>query len=71
MVVETDAHLFFYCHFARAGWFSATPPLRSDRLPMEDDGVQDILSILITDTTTSDLLQKNPDYLMVYLKSLK
>ena len=70
-MVETDAHLFFHSHFARAVWFSATPPLRSDTLPMEDDGVQDILSILITDATTSDLLQKNPDYLMVYLESSK
>ena len=29
-LTETDAHLFFHCDFARAVWFSATPPLRAD-----------------------------------------
>jgi hypothetical protein len=38
-ILETDAHLFFHCDFARAVWFSATPPLRTDNLPIEDDGV--------------------------------
>jgi len=38
-IIETDAHLFFHCDFARAVWFSATPPLRTDNLPLEDDGV--------------------------------
>jgi len=36
-LTETDAHLFFHCDFARAVWFSATP-LRTETLPIEDDG---------------------------------
>jgi hypothetical protein len=57
-IIETDAHLFFYCNFARAIWFSATPPIRSDDLPQEDDRVQVILSMLITDSVDDHLMQK-------------
>ena len=39
-------------------WFSATPPLRADTLPNEEDGVQLILSVLITDSTENSLMQK-------------
>jgi hypothetical protein len=37
-IIETDAHLFFHCDFARVVWFSATL-LRTDTLPLDDDGV--------------------------------
>ena len=56
--IETDAHLFFHCDFARAVWFSSDPPLRSDNLPDEDDGVQIILSTFITTSVSDYLLQK-------------
>jgi hypothetical protein len=35
-----------------------TPPIRSDDLPQEDDGVQVILSMLITDSVDDHLVQK-------------
>lgn len=59
-LVETDAHLFFRCYFARAVWFSATSPLRTDSLPMEDDGVQAKLSLIVSDTVENCLLHKIP-----------
>jgi hypothetical protein len=56
-LIETDTHLFFHCNFARAVWFSATP-LRTDTLPVEDDGVQVILSLVITKTFDDSLMQR-------------
>ena len=52
-MIENDSHLFFHCTFARAVWFSAKTPLRTSTLPLEQDGVQEILSIII-DRNTSD-----------------
>lgn len=37
--IEDDAHLFFHCQLPRAVWFSFTPPLRTDLLPQDNDGV--------------------------------
>jgi hypothetical protein len=54
--VETDFHLFFQCSLARAVRFSASPPLRTDTLPPEDDGIQITLSCLITPSTSDDIL---------------
>jgi hypothetical protein len=32
-MIENDSHLFFHCSFARAVWFSASPPLLTSNLP--------------------------------------
>lgn len=56
--IENDAHLFFHCHLPKAVWFSSSPALITDNLPIEDDGVQQILTSFIDDSTPDDLLSK-------------
>lgn len=56
--VEDDAHLFFHCHLSKAVWFSFSPPIRTDNLPQDTDGVQLIIQSLISNTTSDTLFCK-------------
>jgi hypothetical protein len=64
--LENDAHLFFMCNLPRAVWFTTSPSIITSSLPQEDDGVQNILTTLITPQTTDDQLIKTL-YVMWYL----
>jgi hypothetical protein len=55
---EDDAHLFFHCQLPRAVWFSFDPPLRTDNLPHELDGIQLILQFVLPNSTTDALFNK-------------
>lgn len=48
--------MFFECDFARAVWFSATMPLRTDRLTPEPDACT--LSFILTNNFSDDILQE-------------
>jgi len=49
---------FFSAVFSRTVWFSARPPLLSSLLPVEQDGVQNALSVLITPNILDDIMIK-------------
>lgn len=57
-LIENDSHLFFHCNFARAIWFSASPPLLTSVFSQELDGVQDTMSITISPETTDKKFQR-------------
>jgi hypothetical protein len=57
-MIENDCHLFFHCSFARAVWFSATPPLLTSSLQQEQDRIQDTWSIIIDKHTADNEFQK-------------
>jgi hypothetical protein len=58
--IEDDAHLFFHCQLPKAVWFSTRPPLRTDNLPQDSDGVQfilqDVMPISIADDPFNKIL---------------
>jgi len=57
-MIETDSHLFFHCTFPTQVWLSSIPSLNTVSLPQENDGIQHILQMIITDVTPELLLCK-------------
>jgi len=57
-MIETDSHLFFHCTLPTQVWLSSNPSLNTASLPQEDDGIQHILQMIITDVTPDFLLCK-------------
>jgi hypothetical protein len=57
-MIETDSHLFFHCTFPTQVWLSSNPSLNKASLPQENDGIQHILQMIITDVTPELLLCK-------------
>ena len=56
--VETDQHLFFKCNLSTDIWSAANPPLITNNIPAEDDGVQMSLPLLFTHNLTDEILCK-------------
>lgn len=55
--IETDAHLFFECPFAKAVWFAGDNPIRTDNLPTGDQGVQAQLAYVLPSTSSPEKIQ--------------
>ena len=56
-MTETDVHLFFHCDLPTTVWFTSGLNLRTDSLPHEQDGIQNILQIIINTNTDDTQLQ--------------
>jgi hypothetical protein len=54
------------CNLPKVVWFTASPSIITAALPQEDDGVQNILTTLITPQTNDDQLIKTL-YIIWYL----
>lgn len=56
--IENDVHLFFHCNLPRAVWFSFSPPMRTDNLLLESDGIQSTLHSFISNSTSDTIFNK-------------
>jgi hypothetical protein len=50
--------MFFHCQLPRAVWFSNDPPMRTDHIPQEQDGVQAILQTILPASIPHNLFHK-------------
>jgi len=58
--IETDQHLFFKCNLPTNIWSVASPPIITNNIPVEEDGVQMSLPFLFThNNITDEILCKN------------
>jgi hypothetical protein len=57
-VVEDDAYLFFQWKLPRVVWFSMDPPLRTNNLSQENDGIQLTIQAILDNSTPNDLFRK-------------
>jgi len=56
--VETDQHLFFKCNLPTDIWSAANSPLITSNIPVEEDGVQVSIPLLITPNPIDETLCK-------------
>lgn len=56
--VENDFHLFFHCNLPRAVWASFSPPMTTDNLPHEPDGIQLTLQSFLSNSTSDTTFNK-------------
>lgn len=56
--IENDQHLFFKCQLPTQVWSTVLPLFDTNNLPIEDDGVQMTMGVLMTNNPTEDLLCK-------------
>ena len=52
--IETDQHLFFKCNLPTNIWSVASPPIITNNIPVEEDGVQMSLPFLFTHNNITD-----------------
>jgi hypothetical protein len=57
-ISQVCSDLFFFCNLPKVVWLSADTPINTSSLPHEDDGIQNILSTIITPKTSDDHLIK-------------
>jgi hypothetical protein len=57
-ISQVCSDLFFFCNLPKVVWLSADTPINTSSLPHEDDGIQNILSTIITPQTSDDHLIK-------------
>jgi hypothetical protein len=56
--IETDQHLFFKCSLPTQVWSNANPPIFTNNIPDEVDGIQETLPTLISANPSDNIIFK-------------